>query len=49
DESFSVTVSMGISTADNVTSIKKEESLLSEADKALYQAREKGKNQVVIA
>lgn len=49
DESFSVTVSMGISTTDNVTSIKNEESLLSEADKALYHAKEKGRNQVVIA
>ncbi len=48
DVSFSVTLSMGISTTDNVTSIKNEESLLSEADKALYHAKNKGKNRVII-
>jgi diguanylate cyclase (GGDEF)-like protein len=42
---FNVTVSIGIST--NAKDVKKKEELVDRADKALYTAKENGRNQCV--
>jgi diguanylate cyclase (GGDEF)-like protein len=46
---FSVTMSFGLSCSDNVMHRKDEETLLLEADGALYQAKNSGRNRVCIA
>lgn len=46
---FSVTMSFGIACSDNTSHIKTEETLLLEADSALYHAKNEGRNRVCIA
>ena len=46
---FSVTMSFGIAYSDNTSHIKTEETLLLEADSALYHAKNEGRNRVCIA
>jgi len=48
DKSIKYTVSIGISTFDNLQSKQSVKSLLQDADKALYRAKESGRNKSVI-
>lgn len=48
DITFSLTMSFGLSFSDNITHVKDAETLLLEADSALYQAKNEGRNRVCI-
>ncbi|MBP8064855.1 MAG: GGDEF domain-containing protein [Aeromonadaceae bacterium] len=49
DNIFSLTMSFGLSCSDNISHSKSEETLLLEADGALYHAKDQGRNRVCMA
>ncbi len=49
NDRFSLTMSFGVSCSDNIEHSKTEETLLLEADCALYHAKNNGRNRVCIA